>query len=250
MPGERLTLRSTSEIGRFPGTAPPTRVELTIQKLGEKKQEEGGCRRWFRKICPCCCKRQNSTSYDVTEKIEYTKEPTPEPIKPNPENGETKEIEGKLAMEKIKKSKITLTLRTVVCILNMSNNISTDKVNTQLLVLLEVKLSVCSMDLWSSKTGPNRVEHHTDLYHGDDLIIRRGQTFQMEMELNRTFNADTDKMHLELKTGNTLMNAHTEMLSLFFLSDNSGHTIKQNTFLNVHWMYNFDIILQYLHKYC
>ncbi|XP_037538060.1 protein-glutamine gamma-glutamyltransferase K [Nematolebias whitei] len=158
MPGERLTLRSTSEIGRFPGAAPPTRVELTIQKVEERKQEEGGCRRWFRKICPCCCKRQTSTSYDVTEKIEYTKEPTPEPIKPNPENGETKETE-------------------------------------------EVTLSVCSVDLWSSKTGQNRVEHHTDLYHGNDLIIRRGQTFQMEMELNRTFNADTDKMHLELKTG-------------------------------------------------
>lgn len=100
MPGERLTLRSTSEIGRFPGAAPPTRVELTIQKAEEKKQEEGGCRRWFRKICPCCCKRQTSTSYDVTETIEYAKEPaTPEPIKPNPENGDTKETEGKLAIE-------------------------------------------------------------------------------------------------------------------------------------------------------
>ncbi|CAG5897152.1 unnamed protein product [Menidia menidia] len=168
MPGERLTVRGTSEIGRFPGAAPPTRVEVTIQKEGEKKQEDGGCRRWLRKMCPCCCKRQNSTSYDVTDKVEMTKPvtpapaastgPAPEPTKPKPENGEAKDME-------------------------------------------EHKLSVLSVDLLSTQTGQNRVENHTDQFHGDELIIRRGQTFQIELELSRPFNADTDKMHLELKTG-------------------------------------------------
>ncbi|XP_047445687.1 protein-glutamine gamma-glutamyltransferase K [Mugil cephalus] len=164
MPGERLTVRATSEIGRFPGAAPPTRVELTIHKNGEKKQEEGGCRRWFRKMCPCCCKRQNSTSRDITDKVELSKiltpdpDPAPAPVPEPTENGEAKEME-------------------------------------------EIKLSVSSVDLLSSKTGQNRREHHTDMYHGDELIIRRGQTFQMELELNRPFNADTDKLHLDLKTG-------------------------------------------------
>lgn len=69
------------------------------------------------------------------------------------------------------------------------------------LPLSEIKLSVSSVDLLSSKTGQNRQEHHTDLYQEDDLIIRRGQTFQMELEFNRPFNADNDKMHLDLKTG-------------------------------------------------
>uniref|UniRef100_A0A8C5H472 Protein-glutamine gamma-glutamyltransferase K n=1 Tax=Gouania willdenowi TaxID=441366 RepID=A0A8C5H472_GOUWI len=143
MPGERLTVRSPSEIGRFSGAAPPTRVELTIQKEGEKK-EEGGCYRWFRKMCPCCCKRQNSSSYDVTDKVEMHQTP-------------------------VHRSKI--------------------------------KLSVCSVDLLSSKEGQNRKEHHTDQYHGDGLIIRRGQRFNVELELNRAYNADTDKLHLDLKTG-------------------------------------------------
>ncbi|XP_029309342.1 protein-glutamine gamma-glutamyltransferase K [Cottoperca gobio] len=157
MPGERLAVRGTSEVGRFPGAAPPTRVELTIQKDGEKKHDEGGCHRWFRKMCPCCCKRQNNT-YDVTDKVEFIKPPAPEPAKPKPENGEAKEME-------------------------------------------EIKLSVCSVDLLSSKTGQNRQEHHTDLFQGDELIIRRGQTFQIELELNRPFSADNDKLHLDLKTG-------------------------------------------------
>lgn len=65
----------------------------------------------------------------------------------------------------------------------------------------EIKLLVRSVDLLSSKTGKNRQEHHTDLYHGDELIIRRGQTFQIELELNKRFNVDTDKLHLDLKTG-------------------------------------------------
>lgn len=162
MPGERLSVRGTSEVGRFPGAAPPTRVELTIQKDEEKKQEKGGCCHWFRKICPCCCKRQNSNSYDVTDQVEFIKSPSPdlapEPVKPQPENGEPKELE-------------------------------------------EMKLSVLSVDLLCSKTSQNRREHHTDLYHGDELIIRRGQTFQIELELNGPFKADTHKLYLDLKTG-------------------------------------------------
>lgn len=64
-----------------------------------------------------------------------------------------------------------------------------------------MQLSVHSVDLLSSKTGQNRAEHHTELFHGDELIVRRGQPFQIELELSRPFNKDTDKLHLDMKTG-------------------------------------------------
>lgn len=56
--------------------------------------------------------------------------------------------------------------------------------------------------------GQNRAEHHTHLYHGDELIIRRGQTFQIEVELSRPFNPDTDKLHLDMKTGTGATHLH------------------------------------------
>lgn len=98
MPGERLVIRDAAEVGRFPGAAPPTRVELTIHKEREKKEEDGGCRRWFRKAFPCCCK--SNASYDITDKVELVTPPTPpvlpEPPKPKPENGEAREMEGNI----------------------------------------------------------------------------------------------------------------------------------------------------------
>lgn len=161
MPGERLNVRGASEVGRFHGAAPPTLVEVTIQE-GEKKQEDGACRRWLRKMCPCCCQRGTS-SYDLTDKVEALKPlvPTPTPIPtptPDPPKPDGNEME-------------------------------------------VLALTVRAVDLLGSRTGQNRTEHHTHLFQGDELIIRRGQTFQMELEFNRPFSANTDKMHLNLRTG-------------------------------------------------
>uniref|UniRef100_A0A665VH84 Protein-glutamine gamma-glutamyltransferase K n=2 Tax=Echeneis naucrates TaxID=173247 RepID=A0A665VH84_ECHNA len=67
--------------------------------------------------------------------------------------------------------------------------------------LEELFLRVQSVDLMKSKSGENRTEHHTDLYQSENCIIRRGQKFHILYTLSRPFNPNTDKLHLEFKTG-------------------------------------------------
>ncbi|XP_076839967.1 protein-glutamine gamma-glutamyltransferase K-like [Brachyhypopomus gauderio] len=67
--------------------------------------------------------------------------------------------------------------------------------------ITERLLSVCTIDLLKSNKGVNRQEHHTDRYYGDQLIIRRGQTFQMWIEFSQPFNSKKNKLQLQLKRG-------------------------------------------------
>ncbi|KAF7692420.1 hypothetical protein HF521_010030 [Silurus meridionalis] len=160
MSGTRMSVRDGSTVGRFHSAAESNGQAIPETEVVSKEtKQEGGCRRWLRKACPCCCRRQSSSYYltneaDTVVKDEEKPIPCPE-LQPHTEDNE----------------------------------------------LEDFSLVVRSMDLLSSKTGPNRKEHHTEQYHSDELIIRRGQNFQIMLDLSRPFNINMDKLHLELKTG-------------------------------------------------
>ncbi len=63
---------------------------------------------------------------------------------------------------------------------------------------LESALKAESVDLHIKE---NRVAHHTDEYEHEQLILRRGEPFDMTVKFSRSYNADTDTVMLQFVTG-------------------------------------------------
>lgn len=47
----------------------------------------------------------------------------------------------------------------------------------------------------------NKKRHHTDLYYNDQLIVRRGQEFQMKITFDRPYKPGEDKFAVEIVIG-------------------------------------------------
>lgn len=78
-----------NRVGRFAGATlrdeQPEKVKLEPEKNEEEK--EGLCRRWFRKMCPCCCRKATNKPGDAG--IELTVEPDGQKEKLTTETNET-----------------------------------------------------------------------------------------------------------------------------------------------------------------
>lgn len=61
-------------------------------------------------------------------------------------------------------------------------------------------LVVTGVDLLCSRSDQNRREHHTDEFEYDELILRRGQPFNMVLHLSRPYES-SDHVALELLIG-------------------------------------------------
>ncbi|MEE6465161.1 hypothetical protein FKM82_006470 [Ascaphus truei] len=62
-------------------------------------------------------------------------------------------------------------------------------------------LEVQNVHMFKLPNENNKKEHHTDRYFNNRLIIRRGQTFNIQLEFNRPYNPEKDQFWVEYVVG-------------------------------------------------
>ncbi|KAG8442426.1 hypothetical protein GDO86_011274, partial [Hymenochirus boettgeri] len=58
-------------------------------------------------------------------------------------------------------------------------------------------LEVQNVHLFKKVNEINKREHHTNRYYNNNLIIRRGQTFNIQIDFNRPYNPEKDRFWVE-----------------------------------------------------
>ncbi|KAJ0032221.1 hypothetical protein NQD34_002302 [Periophthalmus magnuspinnatus] len=175
MPVRKRLRGSTHAVGRFPTVGFSDEADTRVEPEEEKKDElkENVCSRWFRKAC-WYCSRKSKEEEDLTNTVVTGVDETDENDENNENNEDTTEDKPDPGGDN----------------------------DNELEALV---LKVTSIDLLKGKSRQNHMAHRTQLYQSKDLIIRRGQTFQMWITLSRPYDHNTDKIHLELKIGSVPM---------------------------------------------
>ncbi|XP_006888796.1 PREDICTED: coagulation factor XIII A chain [Elephantulus edwardii] len=68
-------------------------------------------------------------------------------------------------------------------------------------VNLQDYLNVTSVHLFKERWDTNKVDHHTDKYENNKLIVRRGQSFYIQIDFNRPYDPRRDLFRLEYVIG-------------------------------------------------
>lgn len=68
-------------------------------------------------------------------------------------------------------------------------------------VNLQDYLTVTAVHLFKERWDSNKIDHHTDKYDNDKLIVRRGQTFYIQIDFNRPYVPRQDLFRVEYVIG-------------------------------------------------
>ncbi|KAK2113123.1 hypothetical protein P7K49_007389 [Saguinus oedipus] len=67
--------------------------------------------------------------------------------------------------------------------------------------LCEDFLNVTNVHQFKERWDTNKVDHHTDKYDNNKLIVRRGQPFYIQIDFNRPFDPSRDLFRVEYVIG-------------------------------------------------
>ncbi|XP_061664425.1 coagulation factor XIII A chain isoform X2 [Syngnathoides biaculeatus] len=80
-------------------------------------------------------------------------------------------------------------------------------------------LDISDVDMMKKRDETNKIRHHTALYNSENLIVRRGQEFQVNVSFNRPYNPKKDKFALEFVIGSNPQYSKNTYIPVFPTED-------------------------------